>query len=58
MSNAKEAVIELAKTLSDECTWDDVMYQIYVRQKIEQGVADLDEGRVTLHEDLFREFKT
>ena len=57
MSTAKEALIELAKTLSDECTWDEVMYEIYVRQKIESGTQDLDAGRFTPHDEVFREFQ-
>jgi predicted transcriptional regulator len=57
MSTAKESLIELARTLPDECTWDEVMYQLYVRQKIEAGTRDLDEGNFTPHEEVFREFE-
>jgi hypothetical protein len=57
MSTAKECLIELARTLPDECTWDDVMYQIYVRQKIDAGARDLDAGRATPHEEVFQEFE-
>jgi predicted transcriptional regulator len=55
MSSVKEQVIELVNTLPDECTWDDVMYQIYVRQKIEAGLKDADEGRLVPHEEVFKE---
>ncbi len=55
MSPVKQAMLELAKNLPDECTWDDVMYQVYVRQKIEAGIKDADEGRVIPHEELFEE---
>jgi len=57
MSPVKEAILELARNLPDECTWDDVMYQIYVRQKIEAGVRDADEGRVVPHEEVFQEWE-
>ena len=57
MNTIKEAVLELAKRLPDECTWDDVMYQIYVRQKIEAGIKDADEGRTVAHEEVFEEFE-
>jgi len=56
MSAIKEAVLEIAQKLPDDCTWDDVMQQIYVRQKIEAGVKDADEGRVISHEDVFEEW--
>jgi predicted transcriptional regulator len=56
MSAIKAAVLELAQQLPDDCTWDDVTYQIYVRQKIEAGIKDADEGRVISHEDVFKEW--
>lgn len=56
MSAVREAVLELAKKLPDDCTWDDVMYQIYVRQKIEAGLKDVDDGRVVPHDEVFREW--
>ena len=57
MSTVKESVLELAQRLPEECTWDDVMYEIYVRQKIEAGIRDADEGRTVQHEEVFQEFE-
>jgi hypothetical protein len=57
MSNVKQAVLELAQRLPEECTWDEVMYQIYVRQKIEAGLKDVEEGRTVTHKEVFEEYK-
>jgi predicted transcriptional regulator len=57
MSHVKEALLELAKDLPDECTWDDVMYRIYARQKIEAGLKDAEEERLIPHEEVFKEFE-
>ena len=57
MLSIKDAVRELIDQLPDECTWDDVMYRIYVRQKIEAGLADSAAGRVHSNEDIRREFE-
>ena len=54
--NVKEAILEIAKDLPDECSWEDVMYRIYVREKIEAGLKAADEGRVTDHDEFFKEF--
>ena len=54
MSAIKEAVLELVQKLPDNCTWDDVMHQIYVRQKIGEGIKDADEGRMISHEGVFK----
>ena len=56
MREVKEAVLELAEQLPDECTWDEVMYRIFVRQKIDAGLEDADAGRVTPHVEVFEEF--
>jgi len=55
--SVKQAVLELAQKLPEECTWDEVMYQIYVRQKIEAGLRDVEEGRSVSHEELMKEFQ-
>ncbi len=56
MREVKDAVMELAKQLPDECTWDEVMYRIFVRQKVDAGLDDADAGRVTPHDEVFEEF--
>jgi hypothetical protein len=41
----KEQACRLLDNLPDTATWDDVMYSIYVRQSIEAGIKDSDQGR-------------
>lgn len=43
--NVKEKARRLVENLSEESTWDDLMYEIYVRQAVEAGLADSDAGR-------------
>ena len=43
--NIKQEAHRLLEKLPDKATWDDLMYQIYVRQTIEAGIKDSDEGR-------------
>jgi predicted transcriptional regulator len=44
-STVKEEVRRLAERLPDDATWEDLPYQIYVRQAIEAGLKDSREGR-------------
>ncbi len=50
MSPVKEKVIELIKALPDDCTLDDIQYHIYVREKIERGLVDVEQGKVISQE--------
>ncbi|MFZ4083532.1 MAG: hypothetical protein ACOYKN_20055 [Pirellula sp.] len=43
-TDIKSKVNETLRTLPDDATWEDVMYRIYVRQKIENGLKDVAEG--------------
>jgi predicted transcriptional regulator len=56
MSTVKEEVRDLAERLPEEATWDDVMYELYVRQKIAAGIQAADEGRVVPHDEVRRRF--
>ncbi len=41
----KQEAQRLVENLPENATWDDLMYEIYVRQAIEAGLKDSDEGR-------------
>ena len=40
--------------LADDATWEDLQYEIFVRQAIEAGLADSDANRVLPHDDAQR----
>jgi len=54
--NVKEAAKQLVENLPEDVTWDDLMYQIYVRQNIEAGLADSEAGRVVEVEEIRKRF--
>lgn len=54
MQTAKEAAKQIIDHVSDQATWDDIMYELYVNQKIEKGLKAVDEGSVLLSEDAKR----
>jgi hypothetical protein len=56
VSTVKEEAKQLIDQLPDDVTWSDVMYQIYVRQKIEAGLKASVEGRVVPHEEVKKRF--
>ena len=55
-TNIKEEARKLIENLPDDSTWEDLMYQIYVRKTIESGLADSEAGRVIDVEKVREEF--
>lgn len=55
-SRIKQEARQLIDRLADNATWDDLMYEIYVRQNIDKGLADSDAGRVTDVGQLRKQF--
>jgi hypothetical protein len=51
----KARATKLVKDMPAGATWDDLMYRIYVRQKIESGLNDLPSGRTHSHASLRKE---
>jgi predicted transcriptional regulator len=49
---------ELINHLPENASWDDLMYTIYVRQKIERGISDADNGRTVSTDELRNTFTT
>lgn len=58
MTTVKEQVQQIAEKLPEDATWDQVKYEVHVRQQIEKGEAAIAEGRTTSHEDVKRRFST
>lgn len=47
MQTAKQAAKQIIGHVSNQATWDDIMYELYVKQKI----GAVGEGRVISNED-------
>ena len=54
MGTPKEEVRKLLEKLPDESSYEDIQYHIYVREKIERGLKDVQEGRVLSHHEVER----
>ncbi len=55
-ANIKEEARRMVETLPEDSTWEDLMYQIYVRETVEAGLADGEAGRLTEVEQVRKEF--
>jgi hypothetical protein len=52
----KDEAHELVDRMAEGATWDDLIDQIYVREVIEQGLADSQAGRTTDVQQVRRKY--
>lgn len=58
MQPVKQEAIEAISKLPDDTDMDEIMYRLYVLDKIRKGLQAADEGRTISHEELKREIDT
>lgn len=56
MTTIKEQVCHLADTLPENVTWEQVLYEVHVRQQIEVGEEAIREGRTVPHAEVAARF--
>ena len=52
VTKPKQAVLKMLRNLRDDVTYEDLMYELYVLEKIERGLRQLDEGKGIPHEEV------
>ena len=48
----KDEAHKIIDRMPSSATWDDLMREIYVREAIERGLADSEEGRIKAVKDV------
>jgi predicted transcriptional regulator len=51
MSTVKKEARKLIDKLPDQATWDDIMYEFYVKKKLAAALKAAEEGQVVSHEE-------
>jgi hypothetical protein len=52
----KDEAHKLIDTLPADATWDDLMEQIYVRQAIENGLRDSEQGKLQSVQEIRQKY--
>lgn len=52
MASIKKEIIDMIKHLPDDCDYDDIMAEIYFKQKIDNGLEDIKNGKTISHEEV------
>jgi len=58
MQAAKQDALETIGKLPDDTDMDEIMYRLYVLDKIRKGQQAVEQGKTTTSEDLKREIET
>lgn len=56
MRIVKEEAKRLIDKLPEHATWDDIMYEFYVKKKLALALKSADEGHVVSHEEVKKRF--
>jgi predicted transcriptional regulator len=48
----KQDVFEMIKRMPDDASLEDMMYALYVRQRIDLGLKEASEGKTVSHEEV------
>ena len=49
LPSAKQATLQLVERLDDDVSFEDIIYELYVLEKIQRGMKDAEAGRVVSH---------
>ncbi len=55
--SAKQDAISAIERLPDDAPLDEIVYRLYVLNKVQQGLQDIDAGRTISSEELAREIE-
>ncbi|CAN5271404.1 hypothetical protein BH23BAC3_BH23BAC3_01760 [soil metagenome] len=53
----KKAALKLLKNADDQISYEEILYEIHVLQKIERGLSDVENGHTTPHGKVEEEMK-
>jgi len=56
MQTVKQIIQDIAAHLPEQATFDDAMYAIYVRQKLEHSLQAAKEGEITSQEEMEKRY--
>jgi len=56
MQSVKQIIHDIADHLPEQATFDDAMYALYVRQKLERSLQAAEAGKITSQEEMEKRY--
>ncbi|HMF32096.1 MAG TPA: hypothetical protein VKK79_11810 [Candidatus Lokiarchaeia archaeon] len=57
MKSIKDEAKEVIDSLPEGASWDDIMYEFYVKQKLDKSLAAAAAGQVVSHEEVKKRYR-
>jgi predicted transcriptional regulator len=58
MSVIKDEAKRIIDNLPENATWDDLMYQFYIKKRVETGIKEIENGETVSHEEVKKRLLT
>ena len=52
MPGAKDSALKIIDAMPEEASLEDIMYELYFRQRVDQGLQELEEGKTVSHDEI------
>lgn len=52
--NTKQTAMRIIERMPDDASLEDIMYELYFRERVDRGLRELDEGQTVSHEEVKR----
>jgi predicted transcriptional regulator len=53
-NQSKQAALRIIESMPDDASLEDIMYELYFRQRVDRGLRELEEGHTVSHEEVQR----
>lgn len=52
--DSKRAALRIVEGMPDDASLEDIMHELYFRQRVDRGLAELEQGRTVAHDEVER----
>ena len=56
MGSPKQTVLDLVRHLPDDASLEDIQYHLYVLQRVDKGLKEVDDGKVVSDDEMENRF--
>jgi len=53
-TSIKQEALKMIRRMPDDVSLENIMYELYFRQRVDRGLREFDEGKMISHEEIKR----